>query len=510
MAENLGVQKIIDDVECDIRVQREQNVNSSSLTASVQIQNSTVPNHGDEGCCEETRKAEKCSEQQVMIKVLIPRTASGAVIGRNGSHIASLKRKSLLHQLKMSKPSELFPGTTERVLLIAGPLSSVVEVIQFTMTKIQEQQAFNTKPDEFDFKHANRSSQVKLVIANSSAGVIIGKAGEEIRVIKEETHAQVKVSSRTQSVAERVVTILGADEAITLAALRVVLNKVAADPNSTNNGRISYGQPQAPAPAPSSVAGLDLVAAMVTERVRAELVRRGYSQPAVVDVVQAVNVMLKYELIGCGLDLEKIYADVMAAYSSQVEWATTPTPLGYCTSHYSSCRNVNLPSLVPCAYSEPLALTVVQAGRKNSTFDNETFMNRHHYHSQQQQQQQQQDQEQQLLLLQRQQHLPDNVLRVQLEGIDRVELEVVEWIVGAVLGKNGFTLLDIQRRSGAKVEVSRRGTVQNAQSAKRLIIITGQQTSILQARALVCATVAAELSRRKNRQQQQQPASFRF
>ncbi|XP_003378981.1 putative KH domain protein [Trichinella spiralis] len=432
MAENLGVQKIIDDVECDTRVQREQNVNSSSLTAPVQAQNSTVPNHGD--------------EQQVMIKVLIPRTASGAVIGRNGSHIASLKRKSLLHQLKMSKPSELFP---ERVLLIAGPLSSVVEVIQFTMTKIQEQQAFNTKPDEFDFKHANRSSQVKLVIANSSAGVIIGKAGEEIRVIKEETHAQVKVSSRTQSVAERVVTILGADEAITLAALRVVLNKVAADPNSTNNGRISYGQPQAPAPAPSSVAGLDLVAAMVTERVRAELVRRGYSQPAVVDVVQAVNVMLKYELIGCGLDLEKIYADVMAAYSSQVEWATTPTPLGYCTSHYGSCRN-------------------------------------------------------------RQQHLPDNVLRVQLEGIDRVELEVVEWIVGAVLGKNGFTLLDIQRRSGAKVEVSRRGTVQNAQSAKRLIIITGQQTSILQARALVCATVAAELSRRKNRQQQQQPASFRF
>ncbi|KRZ90308.1 RNA-binding protein Nova-2 [Trichinella sp. T8] len=492
MADNLGVQKIIDDVECDTRLQREQNVNSSSLTAPVQAQNSTVLNHGD--------------EQQVMIKVLIPRTASGAVIGRNGSHIASLKRKSLLHQLKMSKPSELFP---ERVLLIAGPLSSVVEVIQFTMTKIQEQQAFNTKPDEFDFKHANRSSQVKLVIANSSAGVIIGKAGEEIRVIKEETHAQVKVSSRTQSVAERVVTILGADETITLAALRVVLNKVAADPNSTNNGRISYGQPQAPAPAPSSVAGLDLVAAMVTERVRAELVRRGYSQPAVVDVVQAVNVMLKYELIGCGLDLEKIYADVMAAYSSQVEWATTPTPLGYCTSHYGSCRNVNLPSLVPCAYSEPLALTVVQAGRKNSTFDNETFMNRHHYHSQQQQQQQQQDQEQQLLLLQRQQHLPDNVLRVQLEGIDRVELEVVEWIVGAVLGKNGFTLLDIQRRSGAKVEVSRRGTVQNAQSAKRLIIITGQQTSILQARALVCATVAAELSRRKNRQQQQ-PASFRF
>ncbi|OUC44752.1 putative KH domain protein [Trichinella nativa] len=464
MADNLGVQKIIDDVECDTRLQREQNVNSSSLTAPVQAQNSTVLNHGDEGCCEETRKAEKCSEQQVMIKVLIPRTASGAVIGRNGSHIASLKRKSLLHQLKMSKPSELFP---ERVLLIAGPLSSVVEVIQFTMTKIQEQQAFNTKPDEFDFKHANRSSQVKLVIANSSAGVIIGKAGEEIRVIKEETHAQVKVSSRTQSVAERVVTILGADETITLAALRVVLNKVAADPNSTNNGRISYGQPQAPSPAQSSVAGLDLVAAMVTERVRAELVRRGYSQPAVVDVVQAVNVMLKYELIGCGLDLEKIYADVMAAYSSQVEWATTPTPLGYCTSHYGSCRNVNLSSLVPCAYSEPLALT-------------------------------------------RQQHLPDNVLRVQLEGIDRVELEVVEWIVGAVLGKNGFTLLDIQRRSGAKVEVSRRGTVQNAQSAKRLIIITGQQTSILQARALVCATVAAELSRRKNRQQQQQPASFRF
>ncbi|KRX88574.1 RNA-binding protein Nova-1 [Trichinella pseudospiralis] len=151
MSENLGVQNIIDDVESDSRAQREQNVNSGSEIALVQTQNNTVTNHDDEGCCEETRKAEKCSEQQ---------TASGAVIGRNGSHIASLKRKSLLHQLKMSKPSELFPGTTERVLLIAGPLSSVVEVIQFTMTKIQEQQAFHTKPDEFDFKHADRSSQV--------------------------------------------------------------------------------------------------------------------------------------------------------------------------------------------------------------------------------------------------------------------------------------------------------------------------------------------------------------
>lgn len=76
---------------------------------------------------------------------------------------------------------------------------------------------------------------MKLVVPNTSAGMVIGKSGARIKEIREQTGANIQVypkagSQEAKVSQERIITIAAEQDEILMDALQRVLEKVAADP----------------------------------------------------------------------------------------------------------------------------------------------------------------------------------------------------------------------------------------------------------------------------------------
>ncbi|XP_077537790.1 RNA-binding protein Nova-1-like protein passilla isoform X1 [Haemaphysalis longicornis] len=181
-------------------------------------------------------------------KILVPAVAAGAIIGKGGETIALLQKEAGA-RVKMSKSNDFYPGTTERVCLITGSVEGVLRIHEFIMEKIKE------KPDptakiaiDFDHKQpAEREKQVKILVPNSTAGMIIGKGGSYIKQIKEESGAYVQISqkSKDHALAERCITVIGEMDN-NKKACHMILAKIVEDPQSGSCLHVSYAEVTGP------------------------------------------------------------------------------------------------------------------------------------------------------------------------------------------------------------------------------------------------------------------------
>ncbi|EJW88180.1 hypothetical protein WUBG_00913 [Wuchereria bancrofti] len=170
----------------------------------------------------------------VQVKVLIPSAAVGALIGKGGETMRNLKSESGC-RLQMSKNQEVYPGTNERICLVKGKIASVLKVSDVILEKIREKVDNNTPSDIFDHKGMERKNEMKLVVPNTSAGMVIGKSGARIKEIREQTGANIQVypkagSQEAKVSQERIITIAAEQDEVLMDALQRVLEKVAADP----------------------------------------------------------------------------------------------------------------------------------------------------------------------------------------------------------------------------------------------------------------------------------------
>ena len=174
--------------------------------------------------------------------MLIPSAAAGAIIGKGGETIAELQKQSGA-RIKMSKANDFYPGTNERVCLITGNLESVNTILNFINEKIREKPDPNARAAvDFDNKvTAEREKQIKLLIPNTTAGMIIGKGGSFIKSIKDISGAFVQLSQKSKdaTLSERVVTIIGEPEN-NRQAMQMILQKIEDDPQSGVCLNISY------------------------------------------------------------------------------------------------------------------------------------------------------------------------------------------------------------------------------------------------------------------------------
>jgi len=176
------------------------------------------------------------------LKMLVPSVAAGAIIGKGGETIAEIQ-KSVGARVKMSKPNDFYPGTNERVCLITGSLDAIATIVNFLNTKIKEKPDPNAKPAiDFDNKiAAERERQMKVIVPNSTAGMIIGKGGSFIKHLKEQSGAFIQLSQKSKEtpLPERVITVIGDDDNLRV-ALNLILQKVSEDPQSGSCLNISY------------------------------------------------------------------------------------------------------------------------------------------------------------------------------------------------------------------------------------------------------------------------------
>ncbi|VDM29305.1 unnamed protein product [Toxocara canis] len=110
-----------------------------------------------------------------------------------------------------------------------------MKVVEVVMEKIREKVDPNTPSDVYDHKGVDRTKEMKLLVPNTSAGMVIGKSGARIKEIRDQTGANIQVypkagSQEAKVSLERVITIAAEESDVVMNAMQRVLEKVAADP----------------------------------------------------------------------------------------------------------------------------------------------------------------------------------------------------------------------------------------------------------------------------------------
>ena len=72
-------------------------------------------------------------------------------------------------------------------------------VMQAILEKIQEKIDEKCPSDQYDLKGMERSKEMKLVMPNTSAGLVIGKGGNSIKEIRESAGASIQVYPKAGS-----------------------------------------------------------------------------------------------------------------------------------------------------------------------------------------------------------------------------------------------------------------------------------------------------------------------
>ena len=88
---------------------------------------------------------------------------------------------------------------------------------------------------------------MKVIVPNSTAGMIIGKGGCTIQQIKEQSGSFIQLSQKPTdtTLPERVVTVIGDDDSNKV-ALDMILEKVKEDPQSGSCLNVSYSEVNGP------------------------------------------------------------------------------------------------------------------------------------------------------------------------------------------------------------------------------------------------------------------------
>lgn len=136
----------------------------------------------------------------------------------------------------------------ERICLITGSAESIMNVLEFIMEKIREKPDLSPKLTELEQKQSQeRDKQVKILVPNSTAGMIIGKAGTYIKQIKEDSGSYVQISQKPKDVTlqERCITIIGEKENNKVAC-KMILQKIVEDPQSGSLPNVSYADVSGP------------------------------------------------------------------------------------------------------------------------------------------------------------------------------------------------------------------------------------------------------------------------
>ncbi|XP_049817624.1 RNA-binding protein Pasilla isoform X3 [Aethina tumida] len=466
-------------------------------------------------------------------KVLVPSVAAGAIIGKGGETIAQLQKETGA-RVKMSKSHDFYPGTSERVCLITGSVDAIMSVMEFIMEKIKEKPDLTKSLVEGDNKMMQeRDKQVKILVPNSTAGMIIGKAGNYIKQIKETSGSYVQISQKAKDVSlqERCITVIGEKEQNKQACL-MIIGKIVEDPQSGTCLNVSYADINGPVanfnPTGSPFAqqnsggafnqstaslnsglgtvsqgimlnGLNLslnlstpgqnvggVTPQLLDHIKLQLRQSGFSETHILDISSALSVLAKYGILAVGLGLGGAHGGALPNYLSVMEQAGAANnfgPIGQVTLARSNWCFSGASSPTPRAPLDrfdgpfdPFRHQSSSAAAAPISINNNSFGL---------------GTGQQMATVLSKSPTPADVSAPK----DSKNVEIAEVIVGAILGPGGRSLVEIQQISGANIQISKKGIFAPG-TRNRIVTITGNPHSINTAQYLIEQRISEEEMKR--------------
>lgn len=189
--------------------------------------------HDDEGCDADEKQPRDSKRggygNEPLLKLLIPSDVAGAIIGKGGANLIDLKSRYGA-TIRLSHNKELYPGTSERIVILKGDISGITDLNNYIIDKIHQSSSSE-----------KRGQEIKIIVPNKTAGLIIGKGGAVIKEMKEETQAHIEFTGHHQSpvFGERILTIKGNTEH-RIEAARLIISKIASDPDNMANTSLRY------------------------------------------------------------------------------------------------------------------------------------------------------------------------------------------------------------------------------------------------------------------------------
>ncbi|XP_050510590.1 RNA-binding protein Pasilla isoform X1 [Diabrotica virgifera virgifera] len=460
-------------------------------------------------------------------KVLVPSVAAGAIIGKGGETIAQLQKETGA-RVKMSKSHDYYPGTTERVCLITGSVEAIMNALDFIMNKIREKPDLAKNMGDSENKMHERERHVKILVPNSTAGMIIGKAGNYIKQIKESSGSYVQISQKSKDISlqERCITVIGEKEQNKQACM-MIMSKIVEDPQSGTCLNVSYadingpvanfnptGSPFANQHSPNafnasttslngglstavsqglllngglnlslnlSTAGQNIsnVTAQLLDHIKMQLRTSGLADSQIVEICAALAVLAKYGVISVGLGIGQAHPGTLPNYLSVMEGAA-PNPgagvfgaigqvsLGDCLAANPAAPRSSLERYESAfdPFRHQASAATAPISLNNNSFGLGTG--------------------QQMTVLSKSPTPAD------LGGPkDSKNVEIAEVIVGAILGPGGRSLVEIQQISGASIQISKKGIFAPG-TRNRIVTITGNPHSINTAQYLIEQRISEE------------------
>lgn len=441
-----------------------------------------------EGIVFPQQETETHEEGEYFLKVLIPSYAAGSIIGKGGQTIVQLQKETGA-TIKLSKSKDFYPGTTERVCLIQGTVEALNGVHDFIAEKVREMPQSTQKTEPVSILqpqttvNPDRVKQAKLIVPNSTAGLIIGKGGATVKAVMEQSGAWVQLSQKPEGInlQERVVTISGEPEQ-NRKAVEIIVQKIQEDPQSSSCLNISYSNITGPvansnptgSPYANSTEVMPSAAAAAASAAssllgQASLAGVGafpttmssFSGNDLLAITSALNTLASYgyntNSLGLGLNpaaasgvlaavaananpAAAAAANLLASYASDASTSAHQALGGFSLGSLAAAGATNgyLSAASPLLGSSLLAQEKLGEGAK-----------------------------------------------------EVVEIAVPENLVGAILGKGGKTLVEYQELTGARIQISKKGEFIPG-TRNRKVTITGSQAATQAAQYLISQRITYE------------------
>jgi len=156
-------------------------------------------------------------------RLQVPNALVGSIIGKQGEAVKAIREQS---QAKVTI-ADSQPGE-DRDVTLKGSLKSLEQAINLIIANVSQGRSHSFAPDQ----QIDESFSIKVLVANDQAGAIIGKGGEAIKQLREESGARISIGKKVDFI--RVVTVTG-NATTTRAALAALLRLVHDHPSSTRN-----------------------------------------------------------------------------------------------------------------------------------------------------------------------------------------------------------------------------------------------------------------------------------
>ncbi|XP_075670961.1 protein BTR1 isoform X2 [Castanea sativa] len=188
-------------------------------------------------------------EPRTKVRLIVPNSSCGGIIGKAGSTIKSFIEESQAG-IKISPQDNNYYGLNDRLVTVTGTLDEQMRAIELILPKLAEDphysqsmnapfsypvahNSMNYGPNgaggKFQNNKEDRSNSVTIGVADGHIGLVVGRGGRTIMEISQVSGARIKISDRgdfMSGTSDRKVTITGSQRAIR-AAESMIMQKVA-------------------------------------------------------------------------------------------------------------------------------------------------------------------------------------------------------------------------------------------------------------------------------------------